>query len=114
MRFENEQTLQDALRRKYPDAVCLGAVSYIPLKGSGLARVEPASNGYGHSGVRIRIINCRAGPVDSVTLRFWELPSRTKQDSPNEMAWDVYRPTPDIDALLEKLETYLQLFRGRI
>lgn len=114
MKFENGQTLQDAVRRKYPGAVCLGGVSYIPLKGGGLAKVEPASNGYVHTGVRIRIINCRTGPVDSVTIRFWELPSRAKQDFPNEMAWDVCRPTPDIDALLEMLETYLQLFRERI
>lgn len=108
------QELREAMGRRHPDAVCLGGVCYFPMDGGNLAKAEFTSSGGIYSGLRLTVLNRRTGPVDSLTVSFWELP-RSKKEAPldceKKAAWDIYRPVPDIDALSEAAEEYLRLFR---
>ncbi len=108
------QELREAMRGCHPDMVCLGGVCYFRLDGGNLAKAEFTASGGNYSGLRLTVLNCRTGPVDSVTLSFWELPRSPKKVSPGceeAAAWDVCRPSPDISALAEVAEEYLRLFR---
>ncbi len=108
------QELREAMRERHPDTVCLGGVCYLRLDGGNLAKAEFTSSGGNYSGLRLTVLNCRTGPVDSVTLSFWELPRNPKKASSGcgeAAAWDVCRPSPDICALAEMAEEYLRLFR---
>lgn len=106
------QKIQEFIRKRYPSAVVLGGVGYISLEGGSLAKIESVPSGCGCNGLRVTVINRRTGPVDSLTLHFWGLPAHVKQKPPKEhQAWDIYRPAPDTDALLEMIESYLRLFR---
>ena len=101
------QELQTVIRVRYPDAVCLGGACYLRLNGGNLAKVESASSGGYYDGLRL------SGPVDTVSLRSWDLPHRKGSESKRgeDAGWDVCRPSPDIGALWELAEKYLCLFR---
>ena len=108
------QNLQESIRKRYPGAVCLGGVSYISLEGGCLAKVEFVPGGCGCDGVKVTVINRRVGPVDSLLIHYWDLPAHTRHEPQKGFqAWDVYRPTPDVEALLEMIEAYLHLFQGQ-
>ncbi len=109
------QELREVMSGRHPDIVCLGGVCYLRLDGGNLAKAEFTSSGGNYNGLRLTVLNCRTGPVDSVTLHFWELsrsPTKTPSGCGEAAAWDVYRPSPDISALAEMAEEYLSLFRG--
>ena len=63
--------------------------------------------------IRVRYPNRLSGPVDTVSLRSWDLPHRKGSESKRgeDAGWDVCRPSPDIGALWELAEKYLCLFR---
>ena len=103
------QELWEAIRRRYPDAVRLGGVCYLRLKGGSLAKAELTSGMGGYSGLQLTVLNPRSGPVDSLTIPSWDLP-RVDPGMGEDAAWDIYRPTLDIDALTEIAEKYLRLF----
>ncbi len=108
------QELREAMSRRHPDAVCLGGACYLRLGSGNLAKAEFTSSGRNYSGLRLTVLNQRTGPVDSVTISFWELPrsaERPTPDSEGKEAWDIYQPSLDIDALSEAVEEYLRLFR---
>ena len=99
-----------ALYKRRPDTVCLGGVCYIRLEGGNLAKVELISNGSYTSGIQWTILNPRLGFVDSLTLHNWDLPRGTKFGYAENAAWDICRPTVNIEALSELAEEYLRLF----
>ena len=108
------QELREAMIGRHPDMVCLGCVCYLRLNRGNLAKAEFISSGGNYSGLRLTVLNCRTGPVDSVTLSFWGLPRSAKKTPPGcgePGALDVCRPSPDISALAEMAEEYLSLFR---
>ena len=47
------------------------------------------------------VLNRRTGPVDSITIRSWDVPHGVKKppDFGEKADWDIYRPTLDIDRL---------------
>ena len=59
------------------------------------------------------VLNRRTGPVDSITIRSWDVPHGVKKppDFGEKADWDIYRPTLDIDRLWELAEEYLRLFQ---
>ena len=108
------QELREAMHRHHPDAVCLGGVCYFPINGGNLVKAEFISSGGSYNGLRLTVLNRNTGPVDSLTVSFWELPRSTRKTPPDcgkKEAWDIYRPMPDIDALSEVADEYLRLFR---
>ena len=108
------QELKKALERRHPDTVCLGGVCYLRLDGGNLAKAEFTSRGGSYNGLRLTVLNRRSGPVDSVTVSFWDLPRGGRKAVPDHeesIAWDIARAVPDIDALSELAEEYLCLFR---
>ena len=108
------QELLASMGRRHPEAVCIGGVCYFPLDRRNLAKAEFTSNGGNYNGLQLTILNRCTGPVDSVTIHFWELPHSTKRTAngcDERAAWDIYRSLPDIGALSEAAEEYLRLFR---
>lgn len=106
--------LWEVMRRHHPNAVRLGGVCYVRLEGGNLAKAECIASGGYYDGLRLTILNPYFGPVDSLTLRSWELSRRKHRSDPGRRGsepWDVYRPEPDIDAFSETAEEYLNLFR---
>jgi len=107
--------LWEVMRRHHPNAVRLGGVCYVRLEGGNLAKAEfVASSGY-YDGLRLTILNPSTGPVDTLTIRRWDLPRDTMEKDPGceqTAAWDVHRPTLDIAALAEMAAEYLRLFHG--
>jgi len=61
----------------------------------------------------VTVLNRRTGPVDSITIRSWDVPHGVKKppDFGEKADWDIYRPTLDIDRLWELAEEYLRLFQ---
>lgn len=112
--LQYEKAFLDALRRRSLEAVCLGGKYYFRLGGGLLAKAAFTYRGGYAGGLRLTIINRNTGPIDSAAIQFWELPSDTeKRDRIREedLSLCVYRPTPDMDALAEKVLEYLDLFR---
>lgn len=112
LRYEKE--FLDALRRRSLEAVCLGGKYYFRLGDSLLAKAAFTYRGGYAGGLRLTIINRSTGPIDSVAIYFWELPSnpeKRNRDQEGDLSLCVYRPTPDMDALAEKALEYLDLFR---
>ena len=108
------EELREAMNKHYPDAVCIGGVCYFPLDSRILIKAEFPSSGGNYNGLRLTVLNRRTGPVDSVTIHFWELPRGTKgtvSGCDGREAWDIYQPPPDIGALSEAAEAYFRLFR---
>ena len=108
------EELREAMNGRYPDAVCIGGVCYFPLDSRILIKAEFTSSGGNYNGLRLTVLNRCTGPVDSVTIHFWELPCGTKgtvSGCDGREAWDIYQPSPDIRALSEAAEAYLFLFR---
>ena len=105
--------LWKAMRRHHPNVVRLGGVCYVRLEGGNLAKAEfIATSGY-YDGLRLTILNPSTGPVDTLTIRRWDLPRNTAEKDPSDeqtAAWDVKRPTLDIAALAEMAAEYLRLF----
>ncbi len=105
--------LWEAMRRHHPNAIRLGSVCYVRLDGGNLAKAECiASSGY-YDGLRLTILNPSTGPVDTLTIRRWDLPRNTAEKDPGDeqtAAWEVHRPALDIAALAEMAAEYLRLF----
>ena len=107
------QELRNAVAKRRPDAVCLGGVCYIRLGGETLAKAALTSGGGYYDGIQVTVLNRRTGPVDSITIRSWDVPHGVKKppDFGEKADWDIYRPTLDIDRLWELAEEYLRLFQ---
>ena len=108
------QELREAVSGRHPDVVCLGGVCCFPLDDRNLAKAEFVSGRGNYNGLRITILNRHTGPVDSLTVHFWELARSEKKlssDNRDDAVWDICRPSPDISALWEMAEPYLSLFR---
>lgn len=109
-----EKGFLDALRRRTLEAVRLGGGYYLRLGGGLLAKAEFTHSGGYANGLRLTIINRYTGPVDSVTVHFWELPkdagnrAHVREEDPSLC---IHRPMPDMDALAGKVLEYLDLFR---
>ena len=99
--------------KRRPDAVCLGGVCCIRLGVETLAKAALTSGGGYYDGIQVTVLNRRTGPVDSITIRSWDVPCGTKKppDCGEKADWDIYRPTLDIDRLWELAEEYLRLFQ---
>lgn len=108
------QELRDAMRKRRPDVVCLSGVCYLRLDGGNLAKAEFVSRSGNYDGLRLTVLNRRTGPVDTLTVHLGDLPRSAKStasDDAENVPWDIYRPLPNIDALTEVVEEYLNLFR---
>ncbi len=107
------QELRNAVAKRRPDAVRLGSVCYIRLGGETLAKAALTSGGGNYDGIQVTVLNRRTGPVDSITIRSWDVPHGVKKppDFEEKADWDIYRPTLDIDRLWELAEEYLRLFQ---
>ncbi len=107
------QELRNAVAKRRPDAVRLGSVCYIRLGGETLAKAALTSGGGNYDGIQVTVLNRRTGPVDSITIRSWDVPHGVKKppDFGEKADWDIYRPTLDIDRLWELAEEYLRLFQ---
>ena len=90
-----------------------GGVCYIRLGGETLAKAALTSGGGNYDGIQVTVLNRRTGPVDSITIRSWDVPHGVKKppDFGEKADWDIYRPTLDIDRLWELAEEYLRLFQ---
>lgn len=109
-----KEELLDALRRHSLEAVCLGGGYYLRLGGALLAKAVFTHSGGYADGLRLTVINRTAGPVDSVTIHFWELPKAVENGScgrEGDAFLCVQRPMPDMEALAEKALEYLGLFQ---
>jgi hypothetical protein len=107
-----QQELWRAIGERHPDAVWIGNVCYLRLGIGVLAKIEPISGSGYYDGLQLTVLNRLSGPVDSVSLRIWDLPHHTgvKRCGESE-GWDICRPSPDITALTDVAEEYLRLFR---
>lgn len=107
-----EKEFLDALRRRSLEAVCLGGGYYLRLGGGLLAKAAFICKGGYAGGLCLTVINRITGPIDSVAIHFWELPKAEERETDAEdISLCVYRPTPDMNALAEKMLEYLNLFR---
>ncbi|WP_297999433.1 hypothetical protein [uncultured Oscillibacter sp.] len=109
-----KEDLLGALRRHSLEAVCLGGGYYLRLGGAFLAKAAFTHSGGYADGLRLTVINRSSGPVDSVTIHFWELPKAVENGShshEDDAFLRVQRPVPDMDALTEKALEYLGLFQ---
>ena len=108
------EELRQAVARRRPDAVCLGAVCYVRLDSWNLAKVEFASSGGYYNGITLTVFNRHTGPVDSVTIHSHDLPLRRKRETPgcgSDPEWGICRPALDLDTLWVAAENYLLLFQ---
>lgn len=105
--------LREAISKRRPDAVCLGGVCYIRLGNGTLAKAKLTSESGNYNGIQLTVLNRCAGPVDSITIRSWDVPhSKKKAPEHGENAdWDICRPTLDMDGLWKLAEEYLRLFQ---
>ena len=109
-----EKNLLDALRRRSLKAVCLGGGFYLRLGTRLLAKAAFTHRGGYADALRLTVLNRHTGPIDFVTIPFWELPKcedRTAHVHEEDLALCVQRPMPDMDALADKMLEYLALFR---
>lgn len=108
------EELTGALRRRSLEPTYLGGGHYLRLGGGLLAKAEFTYSGGYANGLRLTMINQYAGPIDSVTIHFWELPKNAGKQAhirEEDLSLYVQRPMPDMDALAEKVQEYLNLFR---
>ena len=109
-----KEDLLGALRRHSLEAVCLGGGYYLRLGGAFLAKAAFTHSGGYADGLWLTVINRSSGPVDSVTIHFWELPKAVENGShshEDDAFLRVQRPVPDMDALTEKALENLGLFQ---
>lgn len=73
------QELQKIMSKRHPDAICLGSICYIRLGVETLAKAALTSGGGNYDGIQVTVLNRRTGPVDSITIRSWDVPHGVKK-----------------------------------
>lgn len=123
-----EQELQKIIGRKYPDATYVGRTCYVRLGGLNRAKLDffTGIEADKYIALRMKILNRREGPVDTLLLYFCDLMGKKMTATPDsgkkvypyiwddsgKVDWYGYHPTwLDYKNLSNAVSDYLELFQ---
>lgn len=127
--FEKEMRKLFQQGLSFQETIFAGRACYGKLDEDIRVRMEFATEGVAdhYSALKVTLLNRKEGPIDSLLLRFSEVPGRKQTINPNfregisphiwkngnDFAWYVYQPTAaDYKTLADAVGSYTSMFQG--